>query len=357
MNAKSMLRSTAWTGFITLVVGMQSALAEPLVYVPLGGEGEIAVVDAAKDEIVHKIGGVMAVHGLAGTPDGQLLIAGSFEARMAGGEAPEKPSGMSEDEHAGHHGGSAAATGETDSAISTMSVLRTADNAVVRRVEVPGAVHHVATTPDSRYAILTHPNAGRISVVDLKTYAVVATVQTGPSPNYAVVSPDGSRVFVSNAGNDTISELDTKRWIVRRNMIAGLSPEHLVLSHDGRRLYVANVKDGTVAEIDTQGGAVTRTWDVGGLLHGLDLSEDGRRLFVTARDRNELVAIDLHTLEVVRRTLGPAPYHAAAVAGTGKLYVSSAEESKVWVIDQASLRSLGEIPIRGVGHQMAVVSR
>ncbi len=31
---------------------MQTALVEPLVYVPLGGEGKIVVVDAATDEIV-----------------------------------------------------------------------------------------------------------------------------------------------------------------------------------------------------------------------------------------------------------------------------------------------------------------
>ena len=55
--------------------------------------------------------------------------------------------------------------------------------------------------------------------------------------------------------------------------------------------------------------------------------------------------------------LGPSPYHLTTVGGTGKLYVSSAEEPKIWVVDQQSLRTLGEIPIRGVGHQMAVVQR
>ncbi len=69
MNAVSILGAAAWAGLVTLVLGMQTALAEPLVYVPLGGEGKIVVVDAAKDEVVDTISGVTAVHGLAGTPE------------------------------------------------------------------------------------------------------------------------------------------------------------------------------------------------------------------------------------------------------------------------------------------------
>jgi hypothetical protein len=86
MNAVSILGAAAWAGLVTLVLGMQTALAEPLVYVPLGGEGKIVVVDAAKDEVVDTISGVTAVHGLAGTPDGQFLSAGSFEKREAGND-------------------------------------------------------------------------------------------------------------------------------------------------------------------------------------------------------------------------------------------------------------------------------
>ena len=77
MKAASILRAAAWVGLVTLALGMQTALAEPLVYVPLGGEGKIVVVDAAKDEIVDTISGVTAVHGLAGTPD-QCVAAASI---------------------------------------------------------------------------------------------------------------------------------------------------------------------------------------------------------------------------------------------------------------------------------------
>jgi len=39
MKTVSILRPATWVGVIPLVLGMQTALAEALVYVPLGGEG------------------------------------------------------------------------------------------------------------------------------------------------------------------------------------------------------------------------------------------------------------------------------------------------------------------------------
>jgi YVTN family beta-propeller protein len=354
MKTVSVLRPTAWAGAITLALGMQAALAEPLMYVPLGGAGRIAVVDAAKDKIVDTIGGVAAVHGLASTPDGQFLIAGSFEEREAGSAAPAKPAGVTEEEHAAHHGGAVAKPKNDGPVVSTVSVVRVADGSVVRRIDVPGAVHHVAVGPDGRFAVVTRPNEGGISVIDLTSYEVTASLSTGPLPNYAVFSPDGGRVYVSNAGNDTVSEVDTGRWIVRRNFGAGSSPEHMVPSRDGQRLYVANADGGTVSEIATESGATLRTFDIGGVLHGIDLSDNGRTLFVAAREQDKLVAVSLHTSQVREVLLDPAPYHLASVGGTGKIYVSSAEQPNVWVIDQKDLAVLGKVSIGGKGHQMAL---
>ncbi len=354
MKTVSMLRPAAWAGVIPLVLGMQTALAEPLVYVPLGGEGKIVVIDAAKDEIVDTISGVRAVHGLARTPDGQFLIAGSFEEREAGVEAVAKPSGVSEDEHAAHHGAAPVGSKKDGAVVSTLSVIRTADGSMVRRIDVPGAVHHVAVSPNGRFAVVTHPNEGGISAIDLASYEVVATVSTGPLPNYAVFSPDGARVYVSNAADNTVSEVDTGQWVVRRNMPAGSSPEHMAPSPDGRRLYVANVDDGTVSEIATENGSTLRTFDIGGPLHGIDLSKDGGTLFVIDLGDDKLVAISLRTAEKREAPLAPAPYHLASVGATGKLYVSSAEQPNVWVVDQKDLVLLGKISIGGKGHQMVL---
>jgi len=354
MNVISISRVVGWSGLIALALGAQTALAEPFVYVPLGGENKIVVVDAAKDEVVDTISGLAAVHGLAGTPDGRFLIAGSFETRAsgAGGEAVAKPTGVSKDEHAAHHGAASTDAKNAAAEVSTVSVVRTADGSVVRRIDVPGAVHHVAVSSDGRFAIVTHPNDGSISAIDLGSYEVVATVATGPLPNYATFAPGGDRLYVSNAGNNTVSEIDTARWIVRSNTVVGGSPEHIALSKDGVTLYVNNVDDGTVSVLDVGDRKVVKTIPIGTTLHGIDLSDDGGTLFVGVLGDDKVVAVDLATGAERSGSLAPAPYHLAAIRGTGKLYVSSADEPKIWVVDQEDLKVRGEIQIGAKGHQM-----
>jgi len=326
-------------------------------YVPLGGEGKIVVIDAAQDKIVNTINGLAAVHGLAATPDGRFLVAGSFEEREAGSAVPDKPSGVTEEEHAAHHGGAPDGAEKAGAVVSTVSVVRTSDGSVVRRIDVPGVVHHVAVSPNGRFAVVTHPNEGGISVIDLASYEVVATIATGPSPNYAAFNRDGGQVYVSNAGNGTVSAVDTGRWIIRWNVVVGTSPEHLVLSKDGATLYINNVEDGTVSVIAVGEQKVVQTIPIGTTLHGIDLSDDGRTLFVADLGEDRLVSIDLATGATRSVSLAPAPYHLAVVRGSGKLYVSSADDPKIWVVDRNSLAVHGEIPIGGKGHQMVLLDR
>ncbi len=332
------------------------ATADSTVYVPLGNAGEALVIDATRDEVVDRIPGLSNVHGLSSDAAGKYLVTGSLSA-SAPGAMPPKPEGMSQSEHESHHAKPAAGAHDEPPAIGLVSIVRAEDGTILRRIEVPGAVHHTAVAPDGAYAVATHHKTGAVSVIDLKSFSVATTIRTGPMPNYAVVSPDGRRVYVSNAGNDTVSEIDTDHWIVRRSFVTGAEPEHMALSPDGATLYVNNVEDGTVSEISLAQGRVARTFEIGGKLHGLDLSADRRTLFVSARERNRLAAVDLESAEVRSVPLGREPYHVTTIAGTGKLYVSSAAEPKIRVVEQQSLRVLGEIQIRGVGHQMAVVQR
>lgn len=352
MSLFSMSRVPVLAGLLVLVAAAQTAHAGPFVYVPLGDEGKIVIVDGATDKIIGEIGDVPSVHGLAETPDGRYLIAGSFEERVQANDAPEKPAGVSADDHAAHHGGGRSDVKSRSGIVSTVSVIRTSDRAIVRRIDVPGAVHHVATSPDGRYAVVTHPNEGTVSVIDLGTYQVTAIVATGPLPNYAAFSPDSRLLFVSNAGNDTVSAVDAGRWIVAGNIVVGGSPEHLVLSPDGATLFVNNVNDGTVSVIAVGDRKVVKTIPIGTTLHGIGLSDDGKTLFVVALGDDKVVRVDLASGKRSSGSLTPAPYHLATIRSQGKLYVTSAEAPKIWVVDQKDLRVIGEIPIGGKGHQI-----
>ena len=350
---------TRYAAVMTLLASSLIAISLPanageVAYIPLGSDNKLVLVDLNKDKVVGSIKGLPAVHGLAGTPDGKFLIAGSFESRKRGGKTPAKPSGVSPDEHAAHHKPSASKAGQKSTEISTVSIIRTSDRSIMRRIDVPGAVHHVAISPDGRYAVVTHPSEDKISAIDLKSYEVVANFSTGPLPNYAAFSPDGKSVYVSNSGNKTVTSVDVSRWIVQWNAIVGESPEHIVLSKSGARLYVNNVDDGSVSIVDATERKSVKTIKVGSGLHGIDLSEDGKTLFVSVRSDDKLVAIDLATNQSREVALSPSPYHLTAIGGLKKVYVSSSDEPKIWVVDQKTMRVTSEIPIGGKGHQIVV---
>lgn len=348
----------SWGGKWIFLFGVLFALpvfADTMVYFPTGSGNSVDIVDATHDRVIGSIGGVTNAHGLAATPDGALLVVGSLTERPAGAALP-KPSEMSEAEHRSHHSMSENSATQGPNT-GTLYLIDTKKRRVVHQIAVPGAVHHVAVTPDGHYAISTHPGRGGISVVDLRQRKLVRTIATGPVPNYAVVSRDGSRIYVSNAANNTVSEIDTVHWFVLRNMMVGKTPEHMALSPDERTLYVANVAAGTISAIDLQRGVVSKTYPIGPEPHGVALSRDGKRLFATSRGGDRLVAINLVSGEQTTLRLAPAPYHIAVIRGLHKLYVSSAKQPKLWVVSEDSLKVKGEIKFQGEGHQMAVIAK
>ena len=329
---------------------MAQADGDGRIFVPLGSAGSALILDSADGRTVGTIGGLPAAHGLAVSPDGKMVLAGSLMTAKAG-KTPPKPAGMSEDEHASHHGGgsTAAAGGE----VSQLTLAEAETGKILRRIPVPGAVHHVAISPDGRLAAATHPGGGGISLVDLHEGVATANIPTGPQPNYVAWAPEGGKLYVSNSGDGTLSELTLGHGVSSRKLRAGGTPEHLVLSADGKRLYVNDADGGTVVEVDTQAWNVARTFEIGGALHGIDLSGDGKRLFVAARERNEIAVVDLATGDIARTALGPEPYHLTVTHKAGRIYVSSAAESKLWALDAKTLATVAEIPIEGEGHQMA----
>ncbi|RDD62038.1 YncE family protein [Ferruginivarius sediminum] len=321
--------------------GAQARDAEDLVYIPLGEAGRILAVDPGTDAVVGAIDGLPNVHGLGVSKDGQVLVAGSLDTWASGEMQATKPAGMSDSDHDAHHGGGKAQMSH-DPRTGLVSVIDPDTREAVRRIEVPGSVHHIAVASDGRFAIATHPMTGRISVVDPEDFKMIANLHVGHNPNYTAITADGKRAYVSVAGADTVEEIDTGSWRVTRTFHVGVSPEHVVLAPDERHLFVNNVGDGTISEIDLSTGDVARTIEVGGTLHGIDIAQDGRTLYVAAVDADEIAAIELASGDIRRRRLAPAPYHLARVR-PGKLYVSSATESQIRVVDAASLEPTGLI--------------
>ncbi|MDT8376752.1 MAG: beta-propeller fold lactonase family protein [Mariprofundaceae bacterium] len=343
-------------GLILLTIPAVST-AGVLVYMPMGNANEIVVVDADKGEVVARISGVINSHGLAVTPDGSTIVAGSLT-ELANGELPVKPEQMSSDEHRAHHGRTEQQQAIRQSERSgILYLIDVKQSRILNQIRVPDAVHHNAITPDGKYAISTHPTAGLISVVDIELAKVVKTIRTGSVPNYAVANRDGSLIYISNSGNNTVSEVDTKSWMISRQLPAGDTPSHMALSPDEKRLYVTNEAAGKVLALDLSRGEVVKSYAVGTDAHGLALSHDGRILYASSKKKNRLVKVDLTSLKQQTLHLSPAPYHVAVIPEQNTVYVSSRKEAKIWVVDPVAFRVLKQINLKhGMAHQMVSVT-
>lgn len=325
-------------GFKAYILGLAclgggtAVMAAPTAYIPLGSANEVIAVDVASGKIAQRYPGVENPHGLVATPDGEYLIAGSIKETPLPAGAP------------------------ADTPNSKLYVIHPGHGHVMAEIPVSGWTHHQAMTPDGKYVLSTHPTRGGISVVDFVGNKVFKTIKTGPAPNYTLVTKDGKYAYVSNSGNGTISEIDLGTWAVVRALEAGPSPEHLAFSPDEKTLYVANDRAGTVSVVSVKAGKVVTTYKIGQRLHGLDIGDDGKTLFVSSRSDNKLVALDTQTGAQRVLALSPDPYHLDKIPGTGKVYVSSSKEPKIWVIDQKTFTVTGTIQLlAGEGHQIAVI--
>lgn len=338
--------SVAVSGFTSL------AAAEPFVYVPMGSNNNITVIDAANDKVVDQINDLPAIHGLAITPDGKFLVAGSYDERPVG-TLPIKPDSVSSEDHKAHHTNKAkSADSQSANMISTVSIIRRSDKTIAGAIDVAGAVHHVSVSANGLTAAVTRPNKDAISVIDLEKSAVIANTKTGSLPNYTSFSEDGKSIYVSNAGDGTVAILSGPDWKKQASIKVGDSPEHLVTSKNGKLLYVNNVNDGTVSEIDLVAKAVKRTFTIGSTLHGIDLSNDGKFLFVTDLGNDRIVKVNIADGTNENIKLSPEPYHLAAIPGTDKIYITSAAEPIIWVFN-SDIGTVGlKIDIGGKGHQI-----
>lgn len=146
-------------------------------------------------------------------------------------------------------------------------------------------------------------------------------------------------------------------WQVTRTLEAGPAPEHMTFSIDESKIFVTNPRAGKVSVIPTIEGTVVDAYEIGKDVHGLDIGDDGKTLFVSSKKDEKLVAVDTQTGNIQTLSLIGVPYHLNTIPGTGKVYVSSRTQPKIWVIDQKQLKVLGSIKLpAGEGHQMAIVN-
>jgi YVTN family beta-propeller protein len=125
----------------------------------------------------------------------------------------------------------------------------------------------VAVTPDGARVYVGNFLGSTVSVIDTATNGVIKTVTVGQSPEGVAVTPDGTRVYVANFNGSSVSVIATADNTLAATVTVGAKPAGVAVTPDGAHVYVANegdgTVDGTVSVIETASNAVTATVPVG----------------------------------------------------------------------------------------------
>ena len=281
-------------------------------YVPNAGDGTISVIDPVKGETIDSIslGTNQASHGIALSPDGKTLFAGTgFEGKSLVAINTDTKKVIKDIKFEdGVHGIDISGDGQylyltlmngLGKGDGTLAVFNTANMEKIAEVNTGGGPAHVAVKPDGSQVWVANVNGNSVAVFDAKNNQMIKTISVGEVPNEVAISPDGKWAFVANVNSDLITVIDANELETVKTITAGKAPHGVTVSPDGSELWVANNKSNDVSIIDIETFTLKATIPTGAYANHVAFSPDGKWAYVTNRQSNDVVKMDTNKKEVV----------------------------------------------------------
>ena len=210
----------------------------------------------------------------------------------------------------------------------------------------------------SRHAVyVSAAGRGEVAVLDQRTLGIIARVGGIEFPDGIAYAPVEEKVFVSDERGQADVVIDArtnrKRATIRLGGEAG-NTHYDSVSHC---MLVAVQTRNQLVAIDPRTEQVVQRYDLPGSdhPHGFALDEAGRLAFVTSEESGVLQVVDLRTMRVLSsHRVGDDPDVVAWDAAWRRLYVAAESGVlSVFVVEGAQLRSLGEVRLAHA-HSVAV---
>ncbi len=244
----------------------------------------------------------------------------------------------------------------TDPGAGAISVLSTANNRVSGTIKIPqGPPESVSFSPDSRTAYVSvygNHSVPLVAFINTATGAVTATVPVdNHTPDPPAVSPDGRFLYVPNhntaltgANENVIDVIDTASKTLVGDVATPANPHWIAFAKNGR-FYTTDHMSATVTVLNASTNAIIANISVGETPHSEALSPDGSRLAVTSFDGNVVFLIDTATNKMVAQVpVGKNPLDIAYSPDGRYIYTTNNADNTVTVIDTADNLVIGHVP-------------
>lgn len=239
--------------------------------------------------------------------------------------------------------------GSTD--IAEAVEFKSANYTVRRAIHVSGTINvgagprYMVISPDTTRVYVTNTVGNSISVINTANHAVVRTITGLNAPQWLAIHPDGSKLYVADTGSKTILVISTSTYAVIATLTGFLAPQGLALNPEGTRLYTTCHSSNRVYIYNTLNNQ--RIFSVGVSTPKIPLIDTASRFYYIGG------YYALHTLNVSDNSIptGPQPGYQSIRALVfdahhGKIYAANHGQNRIDITDaQTSTqeRAIGNI--------------
>ncbi len=154
-----------------------------------------------------------------------------------------------------------------------VTVIDTATDTPVTRIDVGRHPRGIAVTNNGRYAYVTVMGESKIVKIDLRSNAVIGRVpDAGSTPRHLLLSPDDRYLYVSNNHENLVRKIDLAAGVAVAKARTGVETRTMAMADDGESLYVVNYEDGTVSKVRTSDMKILQTEPTG--VHPVGITYD-----------------------------------------------------------------------------------
>ena len=225
---------------------------------------------------------------IAASPDGKLLLVGSFPNYSGGhldsitpisaaNHSPGKPITLP-----GNHPSGIVFTPNGKTALVAMwggSTLVPVDIKTLKAgkpIPVHGPTGDLGVTPDGKLALVSNfgsdigwssgPIGDTVTPVNLITHKAGRPIVVGPNPCDIAINHSGTTAYVTISGGNEVVPINLKTFKTQKPYIVGSGPEGIAMSQDGSTLWVtvkgspilsSNQNLGSLVSINLASGAIT----------------------------------------------------------------------------------------------------
>ena len=162
-----------------------------------------------------------------------------------------------------------------------------------------GGWDYLVVDPASQRLYVTH--ATKIVVVDTRTDAVIGEIADTPGVHGFVSAPALGRGFTSNGRENQASIVDLKTFRTIGKVATGENPDAILFEPGRAEVYTFNGRGQSATVFAAATGEVVATIPVGGKPEFAQADPAAGRVYVNIEDRNEVIAIDTQTHQIVSR--------------------------------------------------------